>query len=116
MLAELFRQVSEGKFALKDRHTLTAEDKSYGSGMLRLFDTGASLTLRDLAMLMMKISDNTATDILFRLVGKDNIKCNVIDALALTKTKCDLDCTHLLAVYFQRGGGCAARQGSSQPP
>lgn len=105
LLAELFRQAKEGRFALTDRHTLTAEDKSYGSGMLRLFDDGASLTLRDLAMLMMKISDNTATDILFRLVGKDNLKRNVIDALALTKTKCDLDCAHLLAVCFQRGVG-----------
>lgn len=105
LLAELFRQVKEGKFALTDRYILQEEDKAYGSGMLRLFDTGAALTLRDLAMLMMKISDNTATDILFRLVTRDSIKENTLLPLSFTQTKCDLDCAHLLAACYQRGVG-----------
>lgn len=105
LLAELFRQVKEGKFALTDRYILQEEDKAYGSGMLRLFDTGAALTLRDLAMLMMKISDNTATDILFRLVTRDSIKENTLEPLGFTQTKCDLDCANLLAVCYQRGVG-----------
>ena len=105
LLAELFRQVSEGRFALSDRHALTAEDKAYGSGMLRLFDEGASLTIRDYALLMMKISDNTATDYLFQKVGRDNILHNVIEPLALARTKVDLDCKNLLSVCFKRGIG-----------
>ena len=105
LLAELFRQANEGKFSLSDRYILQEEDKAYGSGMLRLFDTGAALTLRDLAMLMMKISDNTATDILFRLVTRDSVKENTLDPLGFTQTKCDLDCAHLLAVCYQREVG-----------
>jgi len=105
LLAELFRQVKEGWYALSDRHALQTEDKSYGSGLLRLFDDGADLTIRDYALLMMKISDNTATDYLFHKVGRDNIRRNVIEALSLTKTKVDLDCKNLLAVCFKRGVG-----------
>jgi len=105
LLAELFRQVKAGELALEDRYVLRREDKSYGSGLIRLFDDGASLTIRDYALLMMKISDNTATDILFRMVGRDNIRQNVIESLALKRTKCDLDCNHLLSACFLRGLG-----------
>jgi len=110
LLAELFRQVNAGKLCFSDRYVLQAKDKCYGSGLIRLFDDGASLTLQDYIILMMKISDNTATDILFNIVGRDNILQNVIEPLGLSKTKCDLDCKHLLSVCFQCGVGESLRK------
>ena len=104
ILAELFRKVYAGECSLDDRIALTQEIKSVGSGLLAQLDAGAELTLRDYATLMMIISDNTATDVLFRFVGRDNIRKNVLDALGLSKTKCDLPCNDLVSEYYELNG------------
>ena len=104
ILAELFRQVYTGERKLSDRYPLTDDVKAVGSGVLQILDAGAELTLKDYATLMMTISDNTATDVLFNLVGRDNIKKNVIDALGLTNTKCDYNCAEGLDLFFAMRG------------
>ncbi len=104
ILAELFRKVAAGECSLSDRIALTDDIKSVGSGVLGLIDAGANLTLKDYATLMMILSDNTATDILFDFVGRDNIKKNVIDALGLEKTKCDWGCNLLIDTYYEKNG------------
>ena len=100
LLAEFLRQCEAGKFDLMDRHELKAEFVSPGSGVLCDLLPGMNLTLLDYARLMMMLSDNTATDYLYHLTGRDNIKHNVIDALGLTKTKCDYPCKQLIQTYF----------------
>jgi beta-lactamase class A len=69
VLFELIRQDARGQAPLSERITLRAEDKSRGSGLLLDFDPGAVLTLRDAAVLMMAISDNTATNMLVDRLG-----------------------------------------------
>lgn len=69
LLVEAFRQIETGKFSLADRYSLKASDKRPGSGILRLLDEGASLTIKDLLTLMIVVSDNTATDIMWEKVG-----------------------------------------------
>ena len=101
VLAELFRQIGEGRFTLADRYPLNDEDKSSGSGVMRLLDCGLNPTIKDYATLMMIISDNTAADFLFKLTGKENIRNNVINALGLKNTKCDLTCSDLVNTCFQ---------------
>ncbi len=101
VLAELFRQAQEGKFKMSDRHLLTDEIKSIGSGVFYNLQAGLNPTLQDYATLMMIISDNTATDFLFDFVGRDNIKKHVLDPLGLTNTKCDYPCKKLIALYYQ---------------
>ena len=100
LLAEFLRQCEEGKYNLMDRHELKAEFVSPGSGVLCDLLPGMNLTLLDYARLMMMLSDNTATDYLYSLTGRDNIKNNVIDAFGLTKTKCDYPCKLLIETYF----------------
>ena len=100
LLAEFLRQCEEGKFSLMDRHELKEEFVSPGSGVLCDLLPGMNLTLMDYARLMMMLSDNTATDYLYSLTGRDNIKKNVIDAFNLTKTKCDYPCKLLIETYF----------------
>jgi len=69
LLAEAFRQIEAGKFALTDKITLTDAAKRPGTGVIRSFDPGAVLTIKDLLTLMVIVSDNTATDLIFEKVG-----------------------------------------------
>jgi len=69
LMVEVFRQIEEGKFALTDRVTLADADKRPGTGVLRSLDAGLGLTVKDLLTLMIIVSDNTATDLLFAKVG-----------------------------------------------
>ena len=69
LMAEAFRQIEAGKFALTDRVTLKEAEKRPGTGVIRSLDPGATLTIKDLLTLMIIVSDNTATDMLFEKVG-----------------------------------------------
>ncbi len=69
LMVEAFRQIEDKKFALTDRVTLKEADMRPGTGVLRSLDPGASLTIGDLLRLMIIVSDNTATDLLFDKVG-----------------------------------------------
>ncbi|HSB08945.1 MAG TPA: serine hydrolase [Blastocatellia bacterium] len=69
LMAEVYRQIEAGKFSLTDRVTLRDSDKRPGTGVIRSLDAGASLTIKDLITLMIIVSDNTATDMLFEKVG-----------------------------------------------
>ena len=69
LMVEVFRQIDAGKFALTDRMKLRDEDKRPGTGVMRSFDAGAEFSLKDVITLMIIVSDNTATDLLFAKVG-----------------------------------------------
>lgn len=69
LMAEVFRQIDAGKFALSDRVTLKESDKRPGTGVIRSLDAAAVLTIKDLITLMIIVSDNSATDMLFEKVG-----------------------------------------------
>ena len=69
LMAEVYRQIESGKFALTDRVTLKESEKRPGTGVIRSLDVGASLTIKDLITLMIIVSDNSATDMLFEKVG-----------------------------------------------
>lgn len=73
ILFELVRQCARGQAQMWERVTLRGEDKTLGSGLLVDFDEGVSLTLRDLAVMMMAVSDNTATNVLIDRLGKQAI-------------------------------------------
>jgi len=73
ILVEVFRQAEAGKFSLDDRVELTADDRTLGSGVLTLMAPGLKPTIRDLATLMIILSDNQATDILLGKVGAENV-------------------------------------------
>jgi len=69
VLFELVRQCAKGQAQMSERMTLREANRTRGSGLLVDFDEGASLTLKDLAVLMMAISDNTATNMLIDRLG-----------------------------------------------
>ena len=69
LMVEAFRQIEAGKFSLADKVTLKETDKRPGTGVIRSLDPGAVLTIKDLLTLMIIVSDNTATDLIYEQVG-----------------------------------------------
>src|SRR6266516_1143496 len=51
LMAEAFRQMEAGKFALTDRIALTEAGKRPGTGIIRSLDAGVQLTVKDLLTL-----------------------------------------------------------------
>jgi beta-lactamase class A len=68
IMVEVMRKVDAGTLRLDDRLTLTEADKSPGSTLIHCHE-GLRPSVRDLLYLMITLSDNTATDMLWRLVG-----------------------------------------------
>lgn len=71
VLAALAEDVKAGRRKWSDVVPLT--QKSYPSGKLQDWPKGAPVTLHTLASLMISISDNTATDQLIAVLGKERI-------------------------------------------
>jgi beta-lactamase class A len=69
LMVEAFRLAEEGRLSLDERVTLTEADRNPGTGVLFMLDPGSSLTVRDLLRLMIVVSDNTATDVIYKRVG-----------------------------------------------
>src|SRR5213593_4162734 len=69
LMVEAYRQIEAGKFSLTDRVTITDSAKRPGTGVIRSMDAGANLTIKDLLTLMIIVSDNTATDLMYEKVG-----------------------------------------------
>ncbi|WP_230784242.1 serine hydrolase [Citromicrobium bathyomarinum] len=75
VLAALSRAVSEGRLAWDDVVPLDA--KSFPSGIMQTWPDGTPVTLQTAAILMISISDNTATDLVMRTVGRDAVEAEM---------------------------------------
>ncbi|HYM15414.1 MAG TPA: serine hydrolase [Dehalococcoidia bacterium] len=69
VLVALYQSVADGRVSLGDPVTYGPEHRCLGSGVLSRLDFGVRLSVRDAAVLMMIISDNSATNICIDLVG-----------------------------------------------
>jgi len=85
VMVEVFRQLASGRFDLNRHVTLRNADKDWGSGELCDAPAGHSYAVSDLLAKMIDISDNTATNMLIRLVGRHNINTSMY-ALGLRHT------------------------------
>ena len=87
ILAELYRQAQQGKLKLGDLYTLQSSDLVGGSGIAEALTPGVTrLTIRDVAALMISVSDNSATNIIIDRVGMENVNA-LLDSLGLTRTR-----------------------------
>lgn len=80
--------VHEGKATWGEKLPLTAEDKVYGSGILREFSAGESFRLDDLATLMIVVSDNTATNLILDRIPADYVN-EVMERYGCADTRCN---------------------------
>ncbi|MFP3951652.1 MAG: serine hydrolase [Candidatus Bathyarchaeia archaeon] len=95
VLIELFRQVDAGELDLEESVILRSGDRVPGSGVLKEMSEGLKITVKDLARLMMTVSDNTATDLIIKLVGKDRVNETISD-LGLEETVVMTGCREIL--------------------
>ena len=87
VLANLYLQVQQGKLKLTDLYTVQASDLVQDSYIMNGLTPGITrVTLRDLATMMVAVSDNSATNVLIERVGMQNVNA-MLDSLGLTHTR-----------------------------
>lgn len=86
ILAALFMAVQEGKADLQDM--LTCEERFWidGSGILGSLEVGTKLSVKNVATLMIIVSDNIATNMLIDYLGLDYIN-RCIESLGCRNTR-----------------------------
>ncbi|MEL7341481.1 MAG: serine hydrolase, partial [Bacteroidota bacterium] len=85
ILLALMRKVEKGEIGWEEPYILKSEDIVGGAGTIQSLEIGTPLTIEQLAKAMISLSDNTATNILIRTVGMDNIN-SLLRKLNLTQT------------------------------
>lgn len=74
ILATLYEEARLGRVSLDARFAISASDRAGGAGILQFLGDGtATLSLADLAVLMMVLSDNTATNLVIEAVGMERV-------------------------------------------
>jgi beta-lactamase class A len=73
ILVELMYRVEEGAVGLDDPLSMLELDRAPGSGMLRHLSAPFSLSVRDAALLMIALSDNTATNLVLEKLGPRSV-------------------------------------------
>lgn len=87
ILAELYHQVQQDKLKFTDLYTVNQADLVPDSYIMGGLTPGITrITLRDLATMMIAVSDNSATNVLIDRVGMDNVN-RFMDSLGLGHTR-----------------------------
>ena len=87
LMIEAFEQIKAGRFTLTDKYTFAAADSQPGTGTIQRLDPGAVMTVKDLITMMIIVSDNTATEVLYRMVGGPDAVNVRMQAMGLQKTR-----------------------------
>jgi len=78
LLIELYHQATTGRLNLASRVAVRAADRTGGDGLLQHLGDGTSeISLGDLAVFMITVSDNTATNLLIDRVGMDQVNATL---------------------------------------
>jgi beta-lactamase class A len=94
VLLELCRQHEAGEIDASLPVPVPVENRSPGPNGLSIMQDPMTMSLRDLAWLMMGISDNAATDVVCAHVGLEKVRAG-LTRLGLTETRVDGDCRDL---------------------
>jgi beta-lactamase class A len=87
VLANLYLQAQQGKLKLTDPYTVQSSDLVPDSDIMGGLTPGVTrITLRDLATMMVAVSDNSATNVLIDRVGMQNVNA-MLDSLSLSHTR-----------------------------
>jgi beta-lactamase class A len=86
VLVTLLDEVEKGRVRLDERSTMIGRDRVGGDGVLKHMASGTTLTLGDLAWLMIVLSDNTATNLLLDKVDIRTV-WGKMEALGLPQSK-----------------------------
>jgi beta-lactamase class A len=87
VLADLYLRAEQGKLKLTDLYTVQSSDLVPDSDIMGGLTPGVTrITLRDLATMMVAVSDNSATNVLLDHVGMENVNA-MLDSLGLAHTR-----------------------------
>jgi len=87
VLAELYLQAQQGKLKLADLYTVQSSDLVADSDIMGGLTPGVTrVTLRDLATMMVAVSDNSATNVLIDHIGMENVNA-MLDSMGLAHTR-----------------------------
>jgi len=86
IMIECFSEVAEGKLDFGEMIPLSLEEKVPGSGILQDLSTGDRFPVRDLIMLMIVLSDNTATNLILDRISGDAVNARMVK-LGLVHTR-----------------------------
>ena len=86
ILCTLESLVAQGKVRWDERIVLRPEDKITGSGVLGSLADGTDLTVRNLAILMIIVSDNTATNLIIDRISADAVN-DYLDSIGIHQTR-----------------------------
>jgi beta-lactamase class A len=104
VLLEVACQAADGQLDPTRRIRIPVDRHSLGINGIATFLDDVEMSVRDLAMLMMQISDNTATDVVQDVVGTDRVSARLA-ALGLTGTTIRTDCRGLIEGITEELGG-----------
>ena len=79
VMVEAFRQKEAGELDFAREVEIRPEDKLPSCGALTYLHDGIRVQIRDLVTLMIILSDNTATNLLIDILGKDRIQKTISD-------------------------------------
>ncbi|SIS13081.1 beta-lactamase class A [Peribacillus simplex] len=95
ILAALYRDVEIGKVRLQERIRLEEVDLVNGSGIFKELIPGIDVTIKNLATMMIIVSDNVGTDKLLNILGKENVN-QFMKEVGLNNTYIRFSCWELL--------------------
>ena len=104
VLLELFRAGEQGRLDLAEPVFVPAEGRSAGPFGISVMRDPLHMSLRDLAWLMMGISDNAATDVICDAVGVEAVN-ETLTRLGCKQTTLIGACRDIFATIYQDLGG-----------
>lgn len=103
VIAALYKEAEEGFINLNTRYSLKDSDKVGGSGSLIGRPAGSTYTYRELAEYMGQQSDNTAFNIVRRILGEEKIERAIKDlGMKDTVLETNETSTKDIAVFFEK--------------
>ncbi|MHA4813794.1 serine hydrolase [Streptomyces aculeolatus] len=107
LLAALYREAEHGRVDLTAAVDIPADGRTPGPTGLGAMRDAARLSLRDLAVLAVSVSDNTAADVLWDAVGIEAVN-RTMTALGLTRTTAVQKVRDLYAALAEDAGAAGA--------
>ncbi|GAA3122225.1 serine hydrolase [Streptosporangium carneum] len=103
LLVEFFRQIDRGRLDATERVTVMADRHTAGPTGVSVMADDVTISLRDLAYLMMAVSDNTAADTLIGRVGLPEINA-MLASFGLAGTWVEHDCRDMFSSIVEDVG------------
>jgi beta-lactamase class A len=105
---------ADGRLDPRERVTLGAAKRTAGPVAISFFDDEVTLSLRDMVVLMLTLSDNPSTDALLSRVGVDAVNATAA-RLGLTGTRMRTDLRTMLDTIGQDLGSADWNEAAAQP-